>query len=221
MTIVPGDAAGLRRAAGVLDAGVPVVMPLPSPLPYGLAGTNAANVNAAKGRPAGQTTGMLVADIALVVPYAELGAHSWAFVRWLATEQMMNLLLPIREGSPAWAKPSTSQGWLGVTAACLAEMRVLLDQRGLLYVSSANRTGGQVAVTAPTANAAFADQLLVIDGDPFRDPAAFSGSATMLRVERRGGLSLVRHGIHDAGFAGGTDQFLQHLTRLWRASTRS
>lgn len=221
MTIVPGDAAGLQRAAGVLDAGVPVVMPLPSPLPYVVAGTDAAKVNAAKGRPAGQTTGMAVADIALVAPYVELDVHSWAFARWLATEQMMSLLLPIRAGSPAWTKPSTSQGWLGLTAACLEEMRALLKKRGPLYVSSANRTGGQVAVTASTANAAFADQLLVIDGDPFRDPAASSGSATMLRVERRGGLSLVRHGIHDAGFAGATEQFLQHLTRLWQVSTRS
>lgn len=221
MTIVPGDAAGLWRAAGVLDAGVPVVMPLPSPLPYVVAGTNAANVNAAKGRPVEQTTGMAVADIALIAPYVELDAHSWAFARWLATDRMMNLLLPIRAGSPAWAKPSTRQGWLGLTAACLEEMRVLLDQRGLLYVSSANRTGGQVAVTAPAANGAFADRLLVIDGDPFRDPAASSGSATILRIERRGGLSLVRHGIHDVAFAGGTEQFLQHLTRLWQFSSRS
>lgn len=221
MTIVPGDAAGLRRVGGVLDSGAPVIMPLPSPLPYVVAGTDAASVNAAKGRPAEQTTGMAVADIALVEPYVELDAHSWAFARWLATDRMVNLLLPIRACSPAWAKPSTSQGWLGLTAACLEEMRVLLDQRGLLYVSSANRTGDRVAVTAPTANAAFAGRLLVIDGDPFRDPAASSGSATMLRIERRGRLSLVRHGVHDAGFAGGTEQFLQHLTRLWQLSTRS
>lgn len=66
MTVVRGDEEGLRRLGGALDANVPVVLPLPTPLPYVVAGTGAGTVNVVKGRPAGQAVGVVVADFAMV-----------------------------------------------------------------------------------------------------------------------------------------------------------
>ncbi len=76
------------------------------------------------------------------------------------------------------------------------------------------------ALNAPAANAAFADALLVIDGDPARDPSATSGSATLVRVGPRRHLDVIRNGIHDAAFAGDTGRFLQNLTHHRERSRR-
>ena len=55
----------------------------------------------------------------------------------------------------------------------------------------------------------------MIDGDPDRDPAIPSGSATMLRVGPDRALELVRPGINDAAFAGTAEQFLAELLHRW------
>ena len=218
MTIVAADAAGLRRAGRVLDAAGAVILPLPTPLPYVVASLDATMVNAAKGRPGGQTVGLTVADFSLVTPYVGLDAGTLALARWLTGSQLLNLLLPVGDGRPAWMRPSTSRGWIGVTLACLDQARALLNQRGNFYVSSANRTGCPAALTAPAADAAFGGQLLVINGDPARDPSTASGSATIVRVGPHRHLQVVRPGIHDAAFAGDTSRFLQHLLRRWEHS---
>jgi L-threonylcarbamoyladenylate synthase len=165
MTIVRADEEGLRQLGRALDASIPIVVPLPTPLPYVVAGSDAAAVNVAKGRPAEQATGVAVSDFTLVTPYVELDEGTLAFARWLSAHELLNLMLPVGEGGPAWMRPSTWKGWLGVMLGWLGQIRPLLDERGHLYVSSANRTGGEVAVTAATANTAFGDEFLVIDGD--------------------------------------------------------
>jgi hypothetical protein len=51
-----------------------------------------------------------------------------------------------------------------------------------------------------------------------KSPSAASGSATIVRVGSHRHLEVIRHGIHDAAFAGGTQRFLQHLIRRWEHS---
>jgi tRNA A37 threonylcarbamoyladenosine synthetase subunit TsaC/SUA5/YrdC len=96
-----------------------------------------------------------------------------------------------------------------------------LDERGHLYISSANRAGGEVAVTAATANTTFGDEFLVIDGDAVRDQSVASGSAAIVRVGPHQQVDVVRHGINDAGFAGDTSRFLQELTQRSETSRPS
>ena len=161
---------------------------------------------------------MVVADFTLVTPYVELDEDTLAFARWLSADGLLNLMLPVGEGGPAWLRPSTSRGWLGVMLGWLDQIRPLLDERGHLYVSSANRTGGEVAVTAASANTAFGDEFLVIDGDAARDQSVASGSAAIIRVGPHRQVDAIRHGINDAGFAGDTSRFLQELTQRWETS---
>lgn len=221
MTIVAADAEGLRRADCVLDAGRAVILPLPTPLPYIVASPDAAAVNTVKRRPSGQPVGLAAADFSLIIPHVDLDTDTLALARWLTADQMLNLLLPVRAGGPAWMRPSTSKGWLGMTLACSSQTRALLNQRGHLYVSSANHTGCPAALTAPAADAAFGGQLLVINGDPAREPFSVSGSATILRIGPHRHLQVVRHGIHDATFAGDTNQFMRHLICRWQRSRAS
>lgn len=221
MTVVRSDGEGLRQVARALDARIPVVVPLPTPLPYVVAGSDAAAVNVAKGRPAEQPTGVVVADFSLVTPHVELDEDTLAFARWLSAHELLNLMLPAREGGPAWMRPSTSKGMLGVMLGWLDRIRPLLDERGHLYVSSANRTGGEVAVTAAAANTAFGDELLVIDGDAARDQSVVSGSATIVRVGPHRQADVLRSGVNDAGFAGDTDGFLVDLSQRWQTSRRA
>jgi tRNA A37 threonylcarbamoyladenosine synthetase subunit TsaC/SUA5/YrdC len=198
MPIVPADTEGLRRADRALTAGRPVILPLPTPLPYVVAGEDAGAVNLAKGRPAEQPAGMALADFALAAPHVALDAGTLELARRLTAEQGLNLLLPVRDDPPAWMRPSISHGHVGVTLVWLDRLRPLLRDRGHLYLSSGNRTGGEVAVTAAAADAAFAGALLVVDGDAYRDPAVASGSATMVRVGPGGNVDVVRRGVQDA-----------------------
>ena len=214
MTIVREDEPGLRRVRAALDERVPVVLPLPVPLPYVVAGAAAGAVNEVKGRPAAQPVGVVVADFAMVAPFVRLDRETLAFARWLSANELVNLLLPVGPDGPEWTHPSTSKGWLAIMLGWLGHLRPLLDERGHLYVSSANRTGGDVAVTAPAANHAFGDRLLVLDGDHARDQSVASGSAAMVRVGPRRHVEVVRPGLD-----GDTDAFLRDLDRRWEAST--
>lgn len=218
MTIVAADTEGLRRVGRVLDTAGAVILPLPTPLPYIVASLDAATVNTVKRRPSEQPVGLTVADFSLVTRHVDLDPDTLAFASWLTADQMLNLLLPVGHGGPAWLRPATSKKWIGVTMVCSNQTRVLLNHRGHLYVSSANRTGCPATLTAPAADAAFAGQLLVIDGDPARDSSAASGSATILMVGPHRHLEVARHGIQDAAFAGDTRRFVQHLIRRWEHS---
>lgn len=141
---------------------------------------------------------MLVADLATVRPHVCLDDETFARAGRLAAEERVNLFLPARPDGPAWLAPSTSAGLLGVMVACLDRFRVLVERPGHLYVSSANRTGEDVAVTAAQADAAFGGELPVLDGDALREDGVPCGSATIVRVDPGGRFAVVRRGIQDA-----------------------
>lgn len=211
MPVIPGDDNGLHVINGALGSGTPVVLPMPSPLPYTVAGRNPAAVNAVKGRPGAQPLGMVVADMNLVAAYVDLDSPTLAFAEWLSAHQLLNLFLPVRPDAPDWTTPSTMDGLLGVTLACSDAVRGLLDRWGHLYLSSANRTGEDVAVAATAAEATFSGQLCVLDGDASRDPTVPSGSATIVRVRPDSQIEVVRHGINDADRAGTSERFCADL----------
>lgn len=214
MPVLPGDSAGMRRIAQILEAGRPVVLPPPTPLPYVVAGTDAASVNRAKARPDAQAVGMLVADFVLVRPHVCLDDDTFDVAGRLAAAEQVNLFLPIHPEGPAWLAPSTSGGLLGVTVACLDRFRSLIDRPGHLYLSSGNRTGEPVAVTAAAADEAFGGELTVLDGDALRDHGVPSGSATIVRVGPNRRFDVVRRGIQDAGAPDAEEYLRAALARV-------
>jgi hypothetical protein len=207
MTVARPDADGLREAGRVLDVGQAIVLPLAGPLPYVVAARDLTAVNVVKGRPATQSAGMLLADLARAAPYVSLDEETLAFARWLSTHELVHLLLPVAGDLPGWMRPSTAEGWLSVTLACLDAARPLLDPRGHLYIS----TAGAPAFTAADADAAFGGALLVVDGDADSDPSAARGPATVARVLPGERLELVRAG---AGHEGA--DLARRLTERWR-----
>src|SRR5690242_6373635 len=108
MTTIRPDAAGLDLIGGSLDNGAAVVLPMPMPLPYAVVGRDAAAVNSAKGRPADQPCGVAVADFGAVTPFLRLDQDTIAFARWLMTDRLINLLLPVTDEPPEWMAPSVS-----------------------------------------------------------------------------------------------------------------
>lgn len=194
--MIVGDPDEIVRA---LDAGLAVVLPFPTPLPYVVAGTTPAAVNRAKGRPADQPTGLGVADFALVAPHLALDAATAGLAGRLTDELLLNLFLPVVDGAPAWLRPAAATGLVGVTTACLDATRPILERYGHLVLSSGNRTGGRVAVTAAEADAEFGGELTVLDGDAARDPSVPCGSAAIVVVRPGGVLELARDGVQSAG----------------------
>lgn len=214
MTIVHLDRAGLARVGTLLDAGEAVVLPLPSPLPYAVVGRSIQSVNAAKGRAADQPCGVAVARFASVMPDLGLAPADVAFARWLMSDRLINLLLPINEPAAAWMAPSTRNGRLAMMLGWLPALRPVLDERHHLYLSSANRTGGSVARTAPAAQQELGTDAVVLDGDALRDRGGDSGSSAIIGVEPGSQLTLVRSGIQDADYDD-PDRFLSDLRRAW------
>lgn len=183
-----------------LDAGAAVVLPMPTPLPYVVAGADPAAVNRAKGRPASQPTGLGVLDFALVEPWLALDPPSVALARRLTDDLLLNLFVPVSGQAPDWLRPASASGLVGVTTACADRARPLLKSHGgHLVLSSANRTGADVAVSAAQADAQFDGRLLVLDGDDERDPSVPCGSAAIVVVRHGGQLQLARGGVQSAG----------------------
>lgn len=211
IVIVGTSGADLQLAGNRLDAGVPVVVPMPSPLGYALAATDAAAVNRAKGRPGQQAAGVAVADLAMLRPHLDLDEAGIELARRLSAELLLNLLLPVDGSGPDWFGPSTKDGWLAATLAMADAVRPLLDQRGHLYLSSANPTGSPVACDAPTADAAFGGRLLVLDGDRGRRDTDRIGSAAIVRVGRGSRLEVVRDGAQTAAIRGDPQRALRRL----------
>ncbi len=207
--MITRDRAEIGRA---LDAGAAVVLPMPTPLPYVVAGTDPAAVNAAKGRPPSQPTGLGVVDFGVVEPWLALDPPSAALARRLTDDLLLNLFLPVSEHAPDWLRPASATGLVGVTTACAESVRPLLESRGgHLALSSANRTGEDVAVRAAQADAQFDGRLLVLDGDDERDPSVPCGSAAIVVVRPGGELQLSRGGVQSAGRDPGA--FLEALRR--------
>lgn len=214
MTTIRHDAAGLDLIGRSLDSGAAVVLPMPMPLPYAVVGRDAAAVNGAKGRPTDQPCGVAVADFADITPFLRLGQETLAFARWLMTDRLINLLLPVTDAPPEWMAPSISSGRFAVMLGWLPALRSLLDDRDHLFVSSANVTGGAVAVTAAVAEQALGPDVLVLDGDLLRQPVTGSGSAAIIGIAPDGALQLVRSGVQDAD-RDDHPAFLAELRQLW------
>ena len=213
---IPG---AVPRAVEELRAGRAIVVPFPSPLPYGVAATSQAAVNRAKGRPEDQPAGMVVADFAGVAPYLALDRAAAALTAWLCTDQRLNVFVPLAPGAPAWLVQDAAGGTAGLMGSWLPELRGVLDPLGHLYVSSANVSKRAVATTASDADAAFDGDLLVVDGDAHRTPGVPHGSATIIRVSAAGDLTVARRGVNDIGFDD-APAFLAELQRRYARATQ-
>ena len=197
------------RAAQALADGKPVVLPLPTPLPYAIFGIGPGIVNGAKGRPADQPTGIVIADIAAVTPFLDVTPAS--LVEWLSVAEGLNLFVPLVADAPNWL--IGHEGKVGLMGAWLPQLREILDTAGHLYVSSGNRTGATPAITAAEADAAFGE-LLVVDGDVHRDEKVVHGSSSIIEISSTGDLRLARSGVQDQAFGDG-EAFLADLRTRW------
>ncbi|WP_320781111.1 hypothetical protein [Streptomyces sp. CRN 30] len=198
----PATLAGARRA---LDAGRAVVLPNPAPLTHVVTAAVAPAVNEAKGRPAGQPVALWAhhpGTLADLDPLWDLSSADRELARRLLSEEHLTVLLPLRPDTarPSWARPAVKNGWMLLFGARWEPVRPLLDDRPVLYVSSANRTGGPPAATAAEALAAFPPTVPVL-ADPHPVPSAGPRRATTtVRLYGDGRLTLHRHGAQDASY---------------------
>lgn len=220
MTVVPCDRAGLDLVTRALEAGAAVLLPTPSPLPYVVAGRAAERVNTTKGRPAGQAVALWVPDLTPVAPWIALAPGRLPLLRRLLVDELVTVLVPARAtpDAPAWLEPSLRDGYLLLAGPSLPALGALHTGPRPLYVSSGNRTTQPPAATAAEAAAAFGPEVLVLDGDGYRDAGARHASSTMLRFGAGAGLEVVRHGVQDAAFANG-EAYLKDLTDRLPAGT--
>ncbi|WP_405591063.1 Sua5/YciO/YrdC/YwlC family protein [Streptomyces sp. NBC_01190] len=212
MTVISCDQAGLAGVTRALDTGEAVLLPTPSPLPYVVAGRVAERVNTAKGRPAGQAVALWVPDLAPVTPWIALAPHHLPLLRWLLVKELVTVLVPVRPSglTPSWVAPALRDGHVLLAGPGLPALNALHAGPRPLYVSSGNRTTHPPVATAAEAAATFGPDVLVLDGDEFRDAAVRHASSTMLRFGPRAELDVVRHGIQDAPFADG-ETYLKDL----------
>jgi len=216
MPLLPITDQSVDQAMAALRAGSPIVIPAPSPMAYTITGTNAAAVNAAKGRPANQPAGLSVTDIDVVAPYLDLAKSVLPMARWLGESELVSLLAPVRPGGPGWLSPAISGGMLFFTSMpWLPGITKIIGEFGHLYMSSANLTGTQPVATAGEAEAAFGDRLVVLDGDQMRD-ASRHGSTTMIRISSQGDLAVARSGINNLAFGDDLAGYADDLAARWR-----
>ncbi|ANW22595.1 hypothetical protein I3J09_28300 (plasmid) [Streptomyces clavuligerus] len=216
------DTAAVRRA---LDRGRAVVLPNPAPLTCVVAATGPAAVNTAKRRPAGQAVALWAHHpdtLDRLDGLLDLDRDTRRFARRLLGEELVTLLVPVHDhlSVPAWLAPATLSGWTLLFGARWQPLAPLLDPFPVLYVSSANRTGGQPAATPADAAAVFAPDAPVL-ADP-TGPAPPSGPAapgrratTTVRLHPDGRAELHRHGAQD-GSHPGPGRYLRHLHRSYR-----
>jgi tRNA A37 threonylcarbamoyladenosine synthetase subunit TsaC/SUA5/YrdC len=221
MPILLIDADSVARAVEVLRSGSPVVIPTPSPLAYTITGTQAAAVNTAKNRPAGQPAGVSVADLDVIAPYLGLADGVLPMARWLCESELVSLMTPVRPGVPGWLTPAVSDGMVLFSATpWLPEIAPIIATFGHLYVSSANTTGEQSATTAAQVGQSFGDNLLVLDGDAYRDRSRPHGSTTIVRMTEDGDLTVARPGINNEAFGTDLKAYAGDLSRRWQAASR-
>jgi L-threonylcarbamoyladenylate synthase len=222
MPVLPLDDRSVAEAIQALRSGSPIVIPAPSPLAYAIAGTQAAAVNSAKGRPASQAVGVSVSSIEVVAPYLDIAAGTLPLARWLCESELVSLLVPVRPGAPGWLAPAISDGMLFFTSTpWLDKAAAIIAAFGYLYMSSANMTGGQSATTAAAAGQAFGGKLIVLDGDALRDQTRPHGSTTMVRLSSDGDLAVARPGITSTAFGADLDAYASDLCRRWHTARRA
>jgi tRNA A37 threonylcarbamoyladenosine synthetase subunit TsaC/SUA5/YrdC len=214
MSLVAMDADGFRRVIDALQAGLPVALPPPSPITYGLAATTPAAVNEAKGRPPGQPVALGLTSLDVVRPDLRLDPRYHGLVEWLIFAEMLTVLIPVAEDAPEYLSPAVVNGYALVAGAWLPETLPVVTSAEHLYLSSGNATSGNPAWTAREADRTFEGRLLVLNGDALRRASGQHGSTTMVRVGSDGELAFVRAGIQDALTAGGdAPAYLEDLRR--------
>jgi len=218
MPILLIDDDSVTQAVEVLRSGSPVVIPTPSPLAYTITGTQAAAVNTAKHRPASQPVGVSVAHMDVIAPYLGLADGLLPMARWLCESELVSLMVPVRPGAPGWLAPAISDGIVFFSATpWLPELAEIIATFGHLYVSSANTSGERSATTAAEVGRSFGDDLLVLDGDPYRDRSRPHGSTTIVRMTRAGDLAIARPGINNEAFGPDLSAYASDLSRRWHA----
>jgi L-threonylcarbamoyladenylate synthase len=199
--LVPFDDEGVRRLTAVLRSGEPVILPPPSPITYGVAGTDPAWVNTAKGRPADQPTAIGLTRLDPVARFLDVDADALEFIDWLVLHAMLTVLAPTKGRIPDWLEPATIDGTVLMAGAWLPQTLPIIESVDHLYLSSGNRTSHSPSATAAAVDEQFDGELLVLDGDALRTPEMPHGATTMVRVGPNGeGLSLTRRGINDRDF---------------------
>jgi L-threonylcarbamoyladenylate synthase len=199
--LVPFDETGMRRMIAALRSGEPVILPPPSPITYGVAGTDPARVNIAKARPADQPTAIGLTELDQIATFLDADPGTFELIDWLVFHARLTVLVPTKGSIPDWLSPATVNGAVLMAGAWLPQTLPIIESVEHLYLSSGNRTSQSPSATAAAADRQFDGELLVLDGDALRTPNTPHGATTMVRVSPSGeGLSLARHGINDRDF---------------------
>ncbi|GAA3990418.1 hypothetical protein GCM10022247_06450 [Allokutzneria multivorans] len=202
----------LDAARTALDAGNAVVLPNPLPLTHVVTATAPAAVNLAKRRPAEQAAAVWVTNDAVWRQLLPAIDADTSMAHELLREELVTLLVPVRATAPSWLAPATRDGTALLFGARWQPLLPLLDNAGVLYVSSANRTGSAPAADTASARAMFGDAALVID---LGEPAPGAREATTTVRLTGTSMSITRPGAQD-GAHGGPEAYLAHLRARYR-----
>ena len=107
--IVQPDASGIKLIKETIQSGKPVILPPPSPITYGVAGTDPALVNMVKGRPENQPTAIGLTSIEPVSSYWDADIDAVPLIDWLIFHEHLTVLVPVRTVVPAWLAPATAR----------------------------------------------------------------------------------------------------------------
>ncbi|MFD7908539.1 hypothetical protein ACFV4G_40650 [Kitasatospora sp. NPDC059747] len=210
------DATAVRRA---LAEGRAVVLPNPAPLTCVVTATRPEAVNLAKRRPAGQAVALWAHHpdtLGRLAGLLDLGPATLRLARRLLDEELVTLLVPVREpgSAPPWLAPATQDGWTLLFGALWKPLADLLEPFPVLYVSSANRTGQLPSPTPADAAVAFGPDVPVLADPVPADTAATRRATTTVRLDSDGRMDVHRHGAQDGGH-GGAEEYLAHLGRTY------
>ena len=204
------------QAIDHLGRGRAIAVPGPAPFPYVLVGLKAATVNEAKGRPADQPAVLILADLDTVSPFLSLDQETLSYARWLTSTKWIHLFLPVKGDLPEWARGAVSKGMLGVSMAWHPELRALLNWRGHLFATSANRTGDTPVGSAEEVDALFESRMLVIDADIERAEAP-PVSGMIIKVNNGLATELVRPGFQNEQAGISAEEYTAQLPGLWQS----
>ncbi len=199
--VVPADAAGIARAAQILESGGLVAVPTETV--YGLAARadNAAavaRIYAAKGRPDFNPLIVHVQDAAQAVRYAVVPDQARALMEqhWPGP---LTLVLPRRDDAGLADAVTAGLPTVALRAPAHPVMRALLDQFDFpLAAPSANRSGFISPTTAAHVLASLDGRIdLVLDGGP----CAAGVESTIIAVRADGSIDQLRPGPIQIGAA--------------------
>ncbi|MCT2557851.1 L-threonylcarbamoyladenylate synthase [Tsuneonella sp. YG55] len=189
-----GDAAGIARAAELLDSGGLVA--LPTETVYGLAGradrtATVAAIYRAKGRPDFNPLIVHVPDVAAAERLARFDDRARAIAArfWPGP---LTMVLPLAEGAPIAAAVTAGLPTMALRCPAHPVMRAVLEQAGLpLAAPSANRSGAVSPTSARHVLATLDGRIdAVLDGG-----AAEKGlESTIVALRDGGGWQLLREG---------------------------